>query len=1230
MILACKPIQIAVFASGRGTNALNLVEYAQRYPNKFNIQCLICDNPDAEVIEKIRRYDIITYCIPFPSSKKGSLIHRKHLHEREILKTLERGSTDWVCLAGYMRVLSPYFLQSFYDDKIKGYRVLNIHPSLLPKFPGKNAYSQAFSSQSKESGITIHFVDEEVDSGQVFLQEKFPRFDKDSLEDFQDRGLKVEHQLYRKALDMIYEKKLPPIKERNIPYLSTKKTCFRIEIHSLEDSLEGKELLKIAKKELVDPIDTIEVTKVLLVEVAKDQGFFDFLEKQGSEIFYDPLTEKMEVFYERGVSFDYCCEVAFKPGVTDNTALITEDALKIMGWKSQVNSRKIFRIQTKSTQEQLESFFFKQVANPLIESVEIYPEDGGKFKKRFLEASLSHVQLMHKEQVDVINLSQEDEVLEKISLQRHLALSIKEMQVIRAYYEEPRTIQRRLDQGLPKQPTDVEIEILAQTWSEHCKHKIFQASIDYEYKGKKQKIDSLYKTFIKGSTKYVKEKENLSWLISVFEDNAGIVRFDNEVDLCIKVETHNSLSALDPYGGALTGILGVNRDILGCGIGAKPLANMDVFCLAPANWPLPGEEEMMPKGPVSPSFCLKGVHKGVQDGGNKSGIPTVNGAMFFHESYGGKPLIFVGTVGVIPQKILGNPSAQKTPKIGDRIVMVGGRIGLDGIHGATFSSLQLDDNFPTTAVQIGDPFTQKKMSNFLLEARDLGIYSSITDNGAGGLSSSIGEMACMTNGAVIDVSLCPVKYLGLKPFELVISESQERMSVAVPPQHLQDFLDLAEKRDVLATDIGEFHDLGSFDIYDSNQLVGSLPLSFLHEGLPKMQLKAFFDQGVEEPVAIQSRSLKKKSLKGSKEEISSVLLKLLSSPNISSKEKWVRQYDHEVQGATHIGPFVGKKQEGPSNAGVIWLQPHGGEANNAVAIGCGLAPRLSSIDPYEMACFSVDEALRNVVAVGGDPTMCCMLDNFCWPDPVLSKENPNGDYRLGQLVRTCQGLQEILQEMKIPLVSGKDSMKNTFKGKSFNGDDLHIDVLPTLLITAMAKADVRYSVTSDFQNEGDLIYLLGKSSSGLGGSEFSEKFEIPKELSKKIPQFSMKGNLLLYKSVHEAVKNQYLRSCHDISDGGVLVSLAESMIGGDFGCSISMKKISSWKLFDELFNETPGRFLVSVKKENKKDFEEHFNKYSFEHLGVTTKTPSMEVFLEEKKLLSLKLNELKKSWQEEF
>ncbi len=944
------------------------------------------------------------------------------------------------------------------------------------------------------------------------------------------------------------------------------------------------------------------------------------------EVFGDPVLNDVYIddydhFWDKKKP-KWVIEVSFKPGVTDNRGLCAKEALNLSSLScSFAKSGTLY-------------FFFedhkelKEYANPLIQKAELFSYEDFKKRSRF-----QHIEKIDEvnfedlnSEVEVISLDRPLEELVKLSEERCLALNVNEMSFLKDYFNKKDVFEERKAQGLPKNPTDVELEILAQSWSEHCKHKIFKATIKYkedlssyedsnsEHPFKKlgnQKIEGVYQSFIQKSTKDIIEERGITWAKSVFKDNAGIVSFENKVDLCFKVETHNSPSALDPYGGALTGILGVNRDILGAGLGSRPIGNTNVFCLGLPHSLSSSEKKKAPKGLLHPRSILKGVHKGVMDGGNKSGIPTVNGAIHFDRDYAGKPLVFCGTVGVLPKVLAdGRDTSLKETQVGDRIFMVGGAIGKDGLHGATFSSLELNESSPTSAVQIGDPLTQKRVTDFLLKARDLGLYSSLTDNGAGGLSSSVGEMAEFTGGATLDLSKCPVKYEGLKAWELMISESQERMTFAVPPSKSLAFKDLGKKYGVSVTDIGYFHDKGALEVFHLKERVAFLDLRLIHDLLPPMKLEALWkgprkrNEWWKDPNEASQKQFFEE------EKVEDILLKLLSSPNIVSKEKWVRQYDHEVLGASHIKPFVGKKGDGPSDSSSLWLYPHGGEESSVIQIGCGLAPKLSLWDPYVMAQYAVDEAVRNVVAHGGNIDQCALLDNFCWPDPVVSEKNQEGLFRCGDLVRASHGLYDITVTYGTPLVSGKDSMKNDFRGLNASGEPLKISVLPTLLVTAFSKSTLEHTVTSDFKNQGDLIYLLGDHGQGLAGSEVSDFFifedqEAQKKME-KLPSINLIKNKVLYRAIYKALGRGLIESCHDISEGGLAVALVESAIGGRLGFTLDeVEWLGLSNLIGKLFGEGPGRFVVSIAKENEKEFLSVFKELPHSKLGTVSSLPQV-------------------------
>lgn len=919
-------------------------------------------------------------------------------------------------------------------------------------------------------------------------------------------------------------------------------------------------------------------------------------------------------------------QVQYLPGVTDNSAKALEETFALKGKTVECASGSLYFLLGKGDDAHKTFDLIKgEVGNSLIQDLRLFNPQDDDFKSRFLGPKLPEVKIHHQQTAKEVSLNLSDDELEKLSQEGCLALSLKEMKTIKDYYESKEISSQRKTLGLPQYPTDVELEVLAQTWSEHCKHKIFAADISYEdEQGNVEEIQSLYKSFIKKATKDI-EANGVEWLVSVFSDNAGIVRFDEKIDLCIKAETHNSPSALDPYGGAITGILGVNRDILGCGLGARPIANTDVFCFASTELPEIVDPNKLPAGLMTPERLLKGVHKGVEDGGNKSGIPTVNGAIVFDKDFAGKPLVFCGTIGTLPATLPdGRPGSEKGAKIGDNIFVVGGAVGADGIHGATFSSMELGEESPATAVQIGDPLTQKRVMDFLLEARDLGLYTCVTDNGAGGISSSIGEMAELTNGARIELDLHPRKYPGLSPWEIMISESQERMTFAVAPSKCEAFMELAKSRGVEATNLGEFNNSGALEVFFKGERVAALEMKFLHEGVPTLKLKAKSQPLQARPSWIELPKINKASSLGE------ILKTILHSENIASKAPWVRQYDHEVQGATIGKPFPGKAGVSPGDSGVIDLEAHGGSEGSMVSVGCGIAPRLSAYSAKAMAMLSVDEAYRNVIVSGAQPDKVCLLDNFCWPDPVESPKNPDGPRKLGQLVDTCKGLYDICTLYRAPLVSGKDSMKNDFRGKNQAGEDLVISIQPTLLVTAMGYGNQKQLTRSVVTKEKTLLYRLGRFQGGLLVSELSEQFSSEVALKEGAGVSFNDWDFELchkqYLAFHELTKKGLIQCAHDVSDGGLAVTLSEMLFDGNYGFETLGE--GSWQSLPGLFGEGPGMIVVGIEPDNKEQFESFLNKAQIEFLLLGHSNNSGVCDFLKKETIST--TELKESWQRDW
>jgi phosphoribosylformylglycinamidine synthase subunit PurSL len=901
------------------------------------------------------------------------------------------------------------------------------------------------------------------------------------------------------------------------------------------------------------------------------------------KLFINLGADFIQTMQEQGLPLQV---VYMRPGVTDNPA---------HSFKELLQRDLAFQGQAMEVHSGLLRHGGGLAFNPLIEAQQLITEVQGLHQLGQLDFSIG---LQQEVKVNEIPLgSLDDQALDQLSLQNCWALSLPEMKIIQQHFSDNKVQQLRQAAGLGTAPTDVEIEMLAQTWSEHCKHKIFSARIDYQDSEQQVQINGLFKEYIKQPTFDL----NRPWAISVFDDNAGVVRFREGMDLCIKVETHNSPSALDPYGGALTGILGVNRDIMGTGLGAKPVANTNVFCVG-----MP-DEDQMPAALKHPTEILKGIHRGVMDGGNKSGIPTVNGAIYFDQSYSGKPLVYCGTVGVLPPDIQGRDACKKGQRPGDLVIMVGGAVGMDGIHGATASSLVMDKHTTIGMVQIGDPFTQKRVLDFLLVARDRLLYNSLTDNGAGGLSSSVGEMAGLTGGATVNLDAVPLKYPGLSPWQILVSESQERMTLSVPPEHWEELLELARLYQVEASHIGEFTQDGFFTCKFKGKTVCRLDLNFLHDGLPKMQLKASWSpreyQGWK-PVKIKPTDLT---------DHQAVLNELLSHPVIASKERWLRQYDHEVQGATVVKPFEGLQETAPNDAGVLWYGAYGVAGQDGFAVASGLCPHFSMDDTYLMAKLAADEAVRNLICHGADPEKIALVDNFCWPDPTPSEKNPDAEYKLGQLVRTCMGLREIVMTYGMPLVSGKDSMKN-----DYHGENIKISVLPTLLVTALGHVPDVTMVPKSQAPVGNLLYRIGlKDYQQYFGHFLHTLSEMPRNNRR---DFNWDRIRKLYAKLHQAQTQHLVTSMHDISEGGLLVALFETLLMDQAGIELLIDQSYDQRAY--LYSELPGHFVVSINPIHQSKFEGHFAPDEWELLGKTDPTGKIRFLKTE-----MRVAELSRHWR---
>ncbi len=927
--------------------------------------------------------------------------------------------------------------------------------------------------------------------------------------------------------------------------------------------------------------------------------------------FSDPVIQDVEINRPLAHDFDVLIEVGFRPGVTDNVGRTAKEALQYLVGRRFADTEGVYTsvqylLTGEVSRELAERIAADFLANGLIQRWSIVTP-GELDPQKGMPVVVPRVTSDVKPEIRSIDLNVTDEELMRISRDGMLALNLEEMRTIQAHFRDPAVIAAREAHGLGGQPTDAELEALAQTWSEHCKHKIFAARIDYQDgEGGRESIDSLFKSCIVRATKEIRAaRGNADYCLSVFKDNAGVIRFNDDWSLAFKVETHNSPSALDPYGGALTGIVGVNRDGVGTGMGARLIFNTDVFCFAS-----PFYDQPLPKRLLHPRRIFEGVVEGVEHGGNKSGIPTVNGSIVFDERFAGKPLVYCGTASLMPAEVNGQPGHEKKANVGDHILMAGGRIGKDGIHGATFSSEELHEGSPVTAVQIGDPITQKRMIDFLLIARDKGLYSSITDNGAGGLSSSVGEMAEDTGGFEMHLERAPLKYAGLQPWEILISEAQERMTLAVPPEKLEAFLQLAREMDVEVTDLGRFTDSGYYHCLYNGETVTFLSMAFLHEGVPQLVIPARWTPPKrQEPVLSPPQ------------DMNATLRQMLGRLDICSKESVVRRYDHEVQAGTVVKPLTGVANDGPSDAAVFRPLL---DSFEAVVVSHGICPSYSDIDTYHMMACAIDEGLRNYVSVGGDIEHVAGLDNFCWCDPVKSDKTPDGEYKAAQLVRANKALYDYCVAYGVPLISGKDSMKNDYQI-----GDTKISIPPTVLFSVIGRmTDARLAVTMDAKRPGDLVYLLGETADELGGSEY---YALHGEIGANVPKVDATSALARYRALNAAQREQLVASCHDLSDGGLAVALAETAFAGGYGLQVELAQVPvRGTLRDDhlLYSESQSRLLVTVRPELRDRFEALFAGQTCACIGRVTAEPRLKVSGQTgQTLLDSHIDELKEAWQ---
>lgn len=936
---------------------------------------------------------------------------------------------------------------------------------------------------------------------------------------------------------------------------------FRVEVKKKLEDKEGVALLGKIREFFPRGIEKIFTIDLYFIEGKIKKEVF---KKIAKNIFSDPVKEEITIgrLPLPGISI----EILYNPGVSDPK----EESLKktfgdfgFPGIEIKTGKRYVFEVagKEKDWEKKIRKIAEDFLYNPLIQHI-AQPRE-----KIFLKGEEYTFRLI---EIPIRNAGAEE--LKRISEERLLALSLAEMQTIQKYY-----------QRLKREPTDIELETFAQTWSEHCKHKTLRGDVIYQENGKEIFIRDLL-----GSTIFkVTKRLNKPFCLSVFKDNSGVIALDEDYGITFKVETHNHPSALEPYGGAATGIGGVIRDCLGTGKGAKPILNTNIFCFAPPDFP----KRKIPKGILPPKRILKGVVAGVRDYGNRMGIPTANGALYFHNDFLGNPLVFCGTVGLIPKEKI-----EKEIAPGDVIILCGGKTGRDGIHGVTFASLELSEAISSAVVQIGNPIEEKKLADAILLARDRSLIKAITDCGGGGLSSAVGELA-KDFGCEVFLEKVPLKYAGLSYTEIWISESQERMIIFTAPEKVEALVKLFNDYDCPAVPIGKVTDDKKLKLYYQGHKVGEIGMEFLHKGNPRVVRRA--------EVKIPKSKLKVKDFPEPK-DYNKILLKLLSSFNIASKEWVVRQYDFEVQGRTIVKPIA-------SDGCVLKPLYH---KDVGVVIGNGLCPRYGLLDPYWMASSAIDEALRNIVACGGDINKTAILDNFCFGNPERKKV-------MGDIVRTCLGAYETALGYQIPFISGKDSLYNEFK---INGRKT-ISVPPTLLISAVSVIpDIKLTLTPDFKKEGSPIYIIGETKEELGGSEYLALFL--RRLEGKVPKVNTKLGRKIFQNLFWANQNGHLLSLHDISEGGIGVAIAEMCLWGNVGVEISLLEIPGREKIKRpdflLFAESNTRFLCEVKKEKEEDFKKLFAHLPFAPIG---RVGGDKLLINEKRnLISLPVAKLTDTW----
>ncbi len=887
-----------------------------------------------------------------------------------------------------------------------------------------------------------------------------------------------------------------------------------------------------------------------------------------------------------------------RPGVTDPAGLTAGEALGLLGHPA-TTVRSLVKYWLPLEGEAAAAAARRLVANEAIHDVIVGPlrleslAGGGSWPFASLAVPLAGLDAA---------------ALERLSRDRCLALSAAELEAVRDHFA-----------GLGRDPLEIELETIAQTWSEHCCHKTLTSPVEHEGPAGSIRYGNLLKETVFAATQKVRAALGTGdWCVSVFRDNSGVVRFDGDHDICVKVETHNHPSAIEPYGGAATGLGGVIRDVLGTGLSARPIANLDVFCVAPLDTPA----AELPPGVIPPRRLLAGVVAGVRDYGNRMGIPTIAGSVAFHPGYLGNPLVFCGTVGIMPRG-----QAEGRVAAGDLVVVAGGRTGRDGIHGATFSSIELSSESETEsggAVQIGHAIHEKTLTDFVLEAARQGLFHALTDCGAGGLSSAVGEMAA-TLGAEVDLDRVPLKYAGLSATEVWISEAQERMVLAVPPEAWDALAAVAAAEGVEATPIGRFTGSGRLVLRWEGELAGELDCPFLHEGRPRRTLRSQYEPV---PVPAAAWSLAGGNCPPPERLLGDTLLAVLALPDVASKEWIIRQYDHEVQGGSVTKPLLGPgggPADGTVVRGVLGR-------DRGVVLGVGLRHRLGPLDPYQMAAGGIVEAIANVVAAGADSDQIALLDNFCWGDT-------KSPATLGPLVEACRACHDLAIAFAAPFVSGKDSLNNVFAWTDGAGKARELSIPPTLLATALGQLpDIRRAMSPDLKRPGSRLAVVGLSRPATATSQLELTGRVA---GGELPRVEAAACRAAIRAVAAAQRAGVVLACHDLSDGGLAAAVAEMAIGGSLGARLDLAAVpfadgKPDTLSEPLtgaardlaiaFGESPGRFVCELAAADEPAFAAAMGDVPWQIIGEVTLAPVVE-FVGSRGSERVSVSDLARSWR---